>query len=154
MDFIRQNDNIKGTRDKLIRFVKAYIMGGAYSPYVLPFVTLQNGLPCGRPFCNIIHGADNRNRTDDLILTKDVLYLLSYISVAPTLTIIHGPVPSVNTFLNKFFSFVKTVISSDFSRLPNYTWTYPFCQHFPAYNFSFYKNCDFTANFPPVQSLN
>ena len=26
------------------------------------------------------HGADDRDRTDDLILTKDVLYRLSYVS--------------------------------------------------------------------------
>ena len=29
------------------------------------------------------HGALNRNRTDDLILTMDALYLLSYEGVAP-----------------------------------------------------------------------
>ena len=42
-----------------------------------------------------IFGADDRSRTDDLILTKDALYLLSYISV--TLNIIHYKRDFVNS---------------------------------------------------------
>gem|GEM_PF-2643811 len=38
-------------------------------------VPIAKGLPCGSPF---VIGAFNRNRTDDLILTMDALYRLSY----------------------------------------------------------------------------
>ena len=31
------------------------------------------------------YGADNQIRTDDLVITNDVLYLLSYISILPRL---------------------------------------------------------------------
>ena len=36
----------------------------------------------------LVYGADNRIRTDDLVITNDVLYRLSYISVSLYATLI------------------------------------------------------------------
>ena len=51
-------------------------------------------------------GAGNQNRTDDLVITNDVLYRLSHTSIAVhDLFIIPQPFPFVNTFFNFSFLF-------------------------------------------------
>lgn len=52
-----------------------------------------------------LFGADNRIRTDDLMLTKHVLYQLSYISIANAFGIIAKEFGLVNTKAKKLFGF-------------------------------------------------
>ena len=54
-------------------------------------------------------GAGNQNRTDDLVITNDVLYRLSHTSICrrhiDDLYIISNKIPFVNTFFQFFTPF-------------------------------------------------
>ena len=54
-----------------------------------------------------LFGAGNQNRTDDLVITNDVLYRLSHTSIRlpDDLYIIPHPPRFVNTFFENIFSF-------------------------------------------------
>ena len=62
----------------------------------------------------LFYGAANRIRTDDLVITNDVLYRLSYSSirtqhfVSRNGDIITNVPPLVNTFLKNFLTFFST----------------------------------------------
>ena len=58
----------------------------------------------------MLFGAGNQNRTDDLVITNDVLYRLSHTSIVPSVDdfdIITNPFPFVNTFFQFFSIFLK-----------------------------------------------
>ena len=60
----------------------------------------------------VLFGAGNQNRTDDLVITNDVLYRLSHTSIVPSVDdfdIITNPFPFVNTFFQFFSIFLKTI---------------------------------------------
>ena len=56
---------------------------------------------------DFLFGAGNQNRTDDLVITNDVLYRLSHTSIRlpDDLYIIPHPPRFVNTFFENIFSF-------------------------------------------------
>ena len=53
----------------------------------------------------LFSGAGNQSRTDDLVITNDVLYQLSHASVACDFDIIPNEFAFVNRFLKIFFDF-------------------------------------------------
>ena len=58
----------------------------------------------------VLFGAGNQNRTDDLVITNDVLYRLSHTSVVPSVDdfdIITNHFSFVNTFFRFFSVFLK-----------------------------------------------
>ena len=63
------------------------------------------------------YGAGNQNRTDDLVITNDVLYRLSHTSVVPSVDdfdIITNHFRFVNTFFQFFSIFLKNVFAAPF----------------------------------------
>ena len=53
----------------------------------------------------MLFGAGNQNRTDDLVITNDVLYRLSHTSMSCDFVIISNILGFVNSFLKNIFIF-------------------------------------------------
>ena len=56
--------------------------------------------------CDVVFGAGNQNRTDDLVITNDVLYRLSHTSMSYDFDIIPNIFAFVNSFLKNIFTFL------------------------------------------------
>ena len=71
----------------------------------------------GNPFC--LFGAGNQNRTDDLVITNDVLYRLSHTSMpfADDFDSITDSYRFVNTFFQFFSIFLKLFFRAKISRI-------------------------------------